>query len=166
MVPDLYSLKPRSHCPGFQSRRRYGVGTGPYRDHTVATPASTTLNRDTPCWTGFHRVVAGCFLKQPGLTWTHRAAKQRRLIPGHHRNSSGMNRISTVRPPDDTVANRHELCPRWRAGVAPTLAGRTTVWHGSSRCMPVKLRWSYGMTTVQAGGRRLNYRNSIETMFV
>jgi len=42
-------LKPRSHCPGFQSRRRYGVDTVAHRDHTVATPASTALNRDTPC---------------------------------------------------------------------------------------------------------------------
>ena len=71
------------------------------------------------------------------------------------------NSISTVRPPGETVANRHELCPQWRygdcrldygiswrrAGVAPTLAGRTTVWHGSSRWILVKLRWSYGMTT-------------------
>jgi len=53
------------------------------------------------------------FQKQPGLTGTHRGAKQRRLSPWHHRSSSGMNRISTVRPPGDTVANRHELCQRW-----------------------------------------------------
>ena len=51
-------------------------------------------------------------------------------------------------------------------GVAPTLSGQTTVWHGSSRRMPVNVRWSYGVTTVQAGGRRLNYINSILTMFV
>jgi len=43
------TVKPRSHCPGFQSRRRYGVDTGAHRDHAVATPASTALNRDTPC---------------------------------------------------------------------------------------------------------------------
>jgi len=138
------SDKPRSHCPGFQSRRRYCVNTGVHRDHAVATPASTALNRDTPCWTGVHRDVAPVvskILKPPGLTATHRAARQRRLIPGHHRRSSGMNRISTVRPPGETVANQQELCPRWRygdsqlghgvsrrrAGVAPTLAGRTTV---------------------------------------
>jgi len=42
-------LKPRSHCPGFQSRRRHGVVTGTHRDHTVATPAGIVLNRDTPC---------------------------------------------------------------------------------------------------------------------
>ena len=42
-------IKPRSHCPGFQPRRRYGVDTGAHRDHAVATPASTALNRDTPC---------------------------------------------------------------------------------------------------------------------
>ena len=54
------------------------------------------------------------FCKQPRLTGTHRAAIQRRLIPGHHRSSSDMKRISTVRPPGETVANRHELCPRWR----------------------------------------------------
>jgi len=112
------------------------------------------------------------FFKQPGLTGMHQAAKQRRLFAGHHCSSSGMNRISTVRRPGETVANRHELCPRWRygdsrlghgvsrrrAGVSPIHSGRTTVWQGSSRC---RLRWSYGMTTVQAGGRQLNYRNSI-----
>jgi len=171
-------FKPRSHCPGFQSRRRYGVDTGAHQDHTVATQASTALNRDTPCWTGVQRDVAPVvskFLKPPGLTGTHRAAKQHRLIPGHHRSYSGLNRIFTVRPPGETVANRHELCPRWRygdsrlghgvsrkrAGVAPTLAGRTTDWCGSSRWMPVKLRWSNGMTTVEAGVRRFNKRNSI-----
>ena len=42
-------LKPRSHCPGFQSRRRYGVDNEAHRNHTVATPASTALNRDTSC---------------------------------------------------------------------------------------------------------------------
>jgi len=160
-----HKVKPRSHGPGFQSRRRYGVDTGVHRDHAIATPASTALNRDTPCWTGVHRDVAPVVsktLKPPGLTGTHLAEKQRRLVPGHHRSSSGMTRISTVRPQGETVANRHELCPRWRygnsrlghgvsrrrAGVVPTLVGRTTFWHGSSRWMPVKLRWIYGMTTV------------------
>jgi len=131
--------------------------TGAHRDHTVATPASTALNRDTPCWTGVHREVVPVvsnFLKQP------KKNKKRRPIPGHHRSSSGINRISTVRPPGDTVANRHELCLRWRYGdsrlshgvsrrranIAPVLAGRTTVCNGGSRWMPVKLRWSYGMT--------------------
>jgi len=115
-------LKPRSHCPRFQSRRRYGVVTGTHLYHTVATPASTVLNRDTPCWTGVHREVTpvvSIFLKQPGLTGTHRAAKQRRLIPGHYRSSSGMNRISTVTPPGKTVANLHGLCPRWRLPAWP-----------------------------------------------
>jgi len=42
-------LKPRLHCPGFQSRRRYGVDIRAHRDHTVATPASTAFHRDTPC---------------------------------------------------------------------------------------------------------------------
>jgi len=157
------TITPRSHCPGFQSRRRYGVDTGAHRDHAVATPASTALNRDTPCWTGVHRdvvpVVSKIF-KPPGLTGTYRAVKQRRLIPGRHCSSYGMNRISTVRPPGETVANRHELCPRWRygdsrlghgvsrrrSGVAPTLAGQTTVWHGSSRWMPAKLRYDNGIS--------------------
>ena len=100
----------------------------------------TVLNRRSP------GNGPGCFniFKTTGA---HRGAKQRRLSPGHHRNSSDMNRISTVRPPGDTVANRHELCPwrgygdsrlshgvsRRRAGVAPTLAGRTTVCNGGSR---------------------------------
>jgi len=147
-----------------------------HRDHTVATPASTALNRNKSCWTGVHWDVAPVVsknLKPPGLTGTHWAAKQRWLIPGHHRSSSGINRISTVGPPGETVANRHELCPRWRysdsrlghgvsrkrAGVAPTLSGRTTVWHDSIRWMPVKLRWSYGMTTVEDDVRRFNNRN-------
>jgi len=118
----------------------------------------TVLNRRSPgCGPGGFKNF-----KTSGTHRDARAEKQRRLIPGHHRSSSGMNRISTVGPPGETVANRHELCPRWsygdsrlghgvsrrRAGVAPILAGRTTVWHGSSRWMPVKLRWSCGMTTV------------------
>ena len=44
----LIKVKPRSHCPGFLSRRRYGKDTGANLDHTVATPTSTALNRDTP----------------------------------------------------------------------------------------------------------------------
>jgi len=133
------------------------LGHWAHWDHTVATQASTALNLETPCWTGIHREVApvvSILIKHPGLTGTHRAAKQRRLIPGHHRISSGMNRIATVRSPSETVPNRPELWPRWRygesrhgdgvsqrrAGEAPTLAGRTTVWHGSSRWMLVKLR--------------------------
>jgi len=47
--PFLFSIKPRSHCPGFQSRWRYGVDTGAHRDHIVATPTRTALNRGTPC---------------------------------------------------------------------------------------------------------------------
>jgi len=49
-------------------------------------------------------------------TGAHRGAKQRRLFPGHPRSSSGMNRIFNFRPPGDTVASRHKLCPRWRYG--------------------------------------------------
>jgi len=112
---------------------------------------STALNRDKTCWNGNHREVAPVvskYFKQPGLIVTQRGAKQRRLIPGHQRSSYGMIRISTV-------VNRHELCSRWRygdyrfghgktrwkAGVAPSLVNRTTVWYGSSRWMPVKWRW-------------------------
>ena len=92
-------VKPRSHCPGFQSRRRYGVDTGVHRAHAVATPASTTLNRDTTCWTGVYRDVALVisFLKKTGTHRNATAAKQRRLIPGHHRRSSCINRITTGR---------------------------------------------------------------------
>jgi len=142
MIPVL-TVKSRSHGPSFQPRRGYGVDTKANRDHTIATPTSTALNRDKTCSIGDHRQVApmvSIFFKQPGLTGTHRGAKQRRLIPWHQRSSSGMIRISTV-------LNRHELCSRWRcgdyrfghsksrrrAGIAPTLADRTTVWHGSSR---------------------------------
>jgi len=77
----------------------------------------------------------------------HRGAKQRRLSPGHHCSSSGMNLFSTVRPSGDTVANRHELCLRWsygdsplsdgvsrrRAGIALTIAGPSTVCNSGSR---------------------------------
>jgi len=47
--------------------------------------------------------VVSKLLKQPVLTGTHRATKQRQFILGHHRISSGMNRISTVRPPGETA---------------------------------------------------------------
>ena len=151
----LSYVKPRSHCPGFQSRRRYGVnrrsmGCGPR---------------------GFN------FFKQPGLTGTHRDAIQRRLIPGRHRSSSGMNRISTVRPPGDTVANWHELCPLWRygdsllghgvsrrrAGVAPVLADSCRSNYGLARWQPVnadKVTVDYGTTRwtlIQIQKRCLTY---------
>ena len=140
----------------------------PQHCQCFSTPPTRWLT--TPCWTGVHR-------KWP--RWFQFVFKnnrdKRRLIQLHHCSSSGMNLISTVRPVGETVANRHELCPRWRygdsrlcygvsqrtAGVAQTLAGRTTVWHGSSRWMPVKLRRSYGMTTVEAALRWFNYRKSI-----
>jgi len=99
-------------------------------DTQVSTPftkpkASFTLSwfsvpaslRCGPHWIGIHRVKPAFIgkwptmnsktLKQPGLTGTQRAAKQCRLIPGHHRSSCGINRISAVRPPGETVANRH-----------------------------------------------------------
>ena len=58
-------IQSRLHCPGFQSRRRYGVDTGAHRDHTVATPACTALNRDTPCWTGIHITIESlCYIKK------------------------------------------------------------------------------------------------------
>jgi len=96
------------------------------------------------------------------------------IIPGHHRSSSGMNRISTVRPLGETVANRYELCSRWRYGdspldsglsrrrasVVPTLVGRTTVWLGSSRWMPVKLRYDNGTSRwmpIELQKQYLNY---------
>jgi len=62
-------------------------------------------------------------LKPPGLAGTNRAEKQRRLIPGHHRSSSGMNRISTVRPPGETGMS----CVHGGDTVTPGLA---TVCHG------------------------------------
>jgi len=116
------------------------------------------------------------FFKPPGLTGAHRGENQHRLIPGHHHSSSGMNRIPSVRPPGETIANRHKLCPRWRygnsllghsvsrrrAGVAPTLAGRATVWHGSSRIMLVKLRDDYGISRCMP----IHNKTSIYTMFV
>ena len=117
-----------------------GVDIGANRNHTVATLGGHALNRDKSCWTGDHREVApvvfNCFY-QPGLTGTYRGAKQRRLLPGHHRSFSGMNRFSTVRPPGETVVNRHEICPKWRLPV----------W---SRCVTEEFRPSpdscYGLT--------------------
>jgi len=113
-----------------------------HRDHTVATPASTALNRDKSCWAGVHRDVAPVVsknLKPPGLTGTHWAAKQHRLIPGHHRSSSGINRISTVKPPGETVANRHELCPRWRYSDSR----RLRYDYGRSRYTPIQQQKHY-----------------------
>jgi len=105
-------------------------------------------------------------------TVTHRDAKQRRLIPGHHCRSSGTNRISTVRPPGKTVANRHELCLRWprcvteksrripdffrsNYGLAryqPLNAGKGTVElrydYGSSRWTPIDLQKQYLLNNV------------------
>jgi len=112
---ELVNIKPRLHCYSFQSRRRYRNTTGLLYN-------------------------AGLF---QGITVAVSAFMNR-------------NSIVHVRPPGETVANRHELCPLWRygdcrlghgvsrrrAGVAPTLAGQTTVWHGSSRWMPVKLWWT------------------------
>jgi len=116
---------------------------GPYR----SVPASTALNRDTPCWTGVHRDVApvvSTFLKPPCFTGTHRAVKQRRLIPGHQRSSSGMNRISTVRPPDETIANRHELCPRCTVQIRWLPAWRRCV-REESRRRSDSCRSNYGL---------------------
>jgi len=144
---------------------------------TVWTPGPAGKHRIESGYTVLNRRSPGC--GPDGLknktTGAHRDAIQHRLIPVHRRSSSGMNRFSTVRPAGDTVANRHELCPRWRygdsrlghwvsrrrAGVVPVLADRTTVWPGGSRWMSVKLRWSYCMTTEQPGGPGLKYRNSI-----
>jgi hypothetical protein len=88
----------------------------------------------------------------PGFIGSENNAGLFREDPGHHRSSSGMIRLAIVKPPGETVVNRHGLCPRWRYGVfpvwprfvteesrrSPTRAGRTTVWHCSSRWMPVK----------------------------
>ena len=86
--------KASSHCLGFQFWRRYGVDTGSHlRDagkHRIES-GYIVLNRPIP------GIGHGGFkkLKQTGLTVTHRAAKQRWLIPGHHRSSSDMNRKTT-----------------------------------------------------------------------
>jgi len=113
------------------------------------------------------------FFKPPGLTGMHWAAKQHRLIPGHYRSSSGMNRISTVRPPCETVANRIESTveiqwlPAWPRRVTeqskrspdscrsnyglarlhPMNAGKVTVGlrydYGRSRCTPIQQQKQY-----------------------
>jgi len=76
----------------------------------------TALNRPSP------GIGHGGFktLKQTGLTVTHRTAKQSRLIPGHHRSASGMNRKTTGR-------NRSKNCVHGGDTVTPGLA---TVYHG------------------------------------
>jgi len=96
ILRSIYAIvKPRSHCPSFQSRRRYGVDTGANRDHIVATPASPALSRDTLRWTGVHREVApvvSMFLKQPELSRTGL------------RNNAGLFRVITVALPAWTVS--------------------------------------------------------------
>jgi len=69
---------------------------------------------------------------------THWAAKQHRLIPGHHCSSSGMNRISSVRPLGETVSNRNKLCQRWRYSDSRLEHG-VTEESRRSRLLPVKL---------------------------
>ena len=142
----------------FMIQRRYGVDTGAYQDHTVAAPASTALNRDTPCWTGVHWEVARVVY----FFFNIRDSPGCETSPAYSGTSPYLFRHQPYLHRKTTAANRHELCPWWRygdsrlghgvskrrAGVAPTLCGRTTVWHGSSRRMPVKVRWSYGKTTV------------------
>ena len=162
-APSLFSALVSLRCGhrGLPGPQRSDAGR-----HRIES-GSTALNRRSP-----GRGPGGSIFLTTG---THRAAKQRRLIPGHHRSSFGMTCISTLRPRGETVANRHELCLRWRygdsrlghgvlrrtAGVAPTLAGRTTVWHGkqpvNASKVTVELRYDYSTTR----WRRLNYRNSI-----
>ncbi len=69
---------------------------------------------------------------QPGLTGSETNAGLFRGDPGHHRSSSGMIGLATVRPPGKTIVNRHGLCPMWRYGVFP-------VW---SRCVTEESRRS------------------------
>ena len=93
---------------------------------TVWTPGPTGTTplrrRQAPHWIGIHRVESvftgkwhlwfQFFLK----TVTDRDAQsceKNMFFPGYHRSSSGMKRISTVRPQGKTVANRHELCSQW-----------------------------------------------------
>ena len=127
VIKQYGNLKPRSHCPGFSP--------------AVATVGTPGQHRSDTCK---HRIVKGYTVlnwRSPGsgpggfnffkTTGTHRAAKQRRLVLGHHCSSSGINLISTVRPPGETVANRHEL---W--------------WYGDSRL-------GHGVSRRRAG--RLNY---------
>jgi len=81
-------LEPRLHCPGFQSRRRYGMDTGAHRDHTVATAASTALNQDTPV---LNRRSQGCGsggFKKIKTSGTHRDAPGCETTPAHFKASS------------------------------------------------------------------------------
>jgi len=56
-----------------------------------------------------------------------RGAKQRQLIPGHHHSSSGMIRLSTVRPPGETVVKLTRIVVQGGDTATPGLA---TECHG------------------------------------
>jgi len=56
-----------------------------------------------------------------------RGAKQRQLIPGHHHSSSGMIRISTVRPSGETVVKLAWTVVQGGDTATPGLA---TEYHG------------------------------------
>jgi hypothetical protein len=102
-------------------------------------------------------------LIQPGLTGSETNAGLFRGDPGHYRSSSGMIRLGTVRPPGETVVNRHGLCPMWRYGVFQVWprcvteeCRRSADSCRSNYCLeryqPVnagKVRWSHDMATVQ-----------------
>jgi len=113
--------------------------SGPHRSdagkHRIES-GYTVLNRRSPGSDpgGFNIFkTAGAHQDAPGCETTP-------VSPGHHRTSSGMNRISTVKPPGDTVANRHELCPRWSYGDS-------RLSHGvSRRRVEVQLRYDYGIS--------------------
>jgi len=66
-------IKPRSHCPGFQSRRRYRVDTDAHRDHTVATP----IPGAEPWCIGTHQDTP-----QRLLSYTGNAPSQTVALPG------------------------------------------------------------------------------------
>ena len=97
-----------SRCPGFQTRRCYGVENrgqpGPRRsdDGKRRTESGYTVLKQRLPESG-----AGDF-NVFQTTTTHRqtpGAKKGRLIPGHRRRSSDMIRISTVRPPGKPIEN-------------------------------------------------------------
>jgi len=107
-------LKSCSHCPGFQSRRRYVVDTWANQDHLIES-GYTMLNRRKPTgkWPQWFQ-----FFKTTGTHW---GAKQRRLISRHHHSSFSMIRNSTVRPP-----GKIEVKPAW--AVSKVEIRRLLVW--------------------------------------
>jgi len=71
---------------------------------------------------------------------THPGRTGLRNNTGLFQSITGMKSISTVRPQGETVANRHELCPRWRYRESQ-LGHGVTEKSRRSPDLPVELRF-------------------------